>query len=313
MNDTILFNLHNDGAREIISALGLIDSDLTFDKWAPILPFGTRRLTECVGDDVVRKLDQLYRDEDTAATQLVRLAQQTIAMFTWLRVIPTLDAQHGTAGRAKHLGENETGMTAVQEFKDEDNIRHMAYEALNELVYALEQSGAEWWVQSSANKRRQQLLIRSKEEFDQYYTIGSHRLYMSLLPIILEVQRSQIEPAIGRELLPDLLARAEGMEELLDAACRPLALLTIKKAVERLPVEVLPEGIVQVQQSGMVKDRLRAEQTARQSVANNLGADAAALMTRMQDIVALMTHEEAEVLADLYLSKPLPQTKGITF
>ena len=57
------------------------------------------------------------------------LMQQAVAMFTWLKVIPTLDAQHGTAGRGKHLGENETGMTALQEFKDEENIRNLAYEA----------------------------------------------------------------------------------------------------------------------------------------------------------------------------------------
>jgi hypothetical protein len=36
-----------------------------------------------------------------------------------------------------------------------------------------------------------------------------------------------------------------------------LALLTMQKAVERLPVEVLPDGVVQVQQVGTVKERLR--------------------------------------------------------
>ena len=36
------------------------------------------------------------------------IRDRAVAMFTWLKVIPTLDAQHGTAGRGKHLGENET-------------------------------------------------------------------------------------------------------------------------------------------------------------------------------------------------------------
>ncbi|MCF0183406.1 MAG: hypothetical protein HUK01_03620 [Bacteroidaceae bacterium] len=313
MNDIRLFNALDNGAQEIIKVLGLIDADVDWSKWSPILPLGMRKLIECVGNDVVDKIDELYRNDDGEAAEIVRLAQQSVAMFTWLRIIPTLEAQHGTAGRGKHLGENEKGLSAVQEFKDEDNIRHMAYEAMDELVYALEAMGAEWWTASEANKRRKGLLIRDKETFDLYYSLGSHRLFVTLLPIIREVQSASIEPIVGKELMKELLGGAEGMEQLNEAACRPLALLTMKKAVERLPVEVLPEGIVQVQQSGMVKDKLKAEQSARQSVANNLGADAAMLTQRLQDIVALMTHEEAEVLADLYLSKPLPQSKGITF
>ena len=72
---------------------------------------------------------------------------------------------------------------------------------------------------------------------------------------------------------------------MLEYVRRPLALLTIKKAVERLPVEVLPNGIVQVQQSTTVRDKLRAEKEARQSVANSLEKDAAAYLDILQDIV----------------------------
>lgn len=78
--------------------------------------------------------------------------------------------------------------------------------------------------------------------------------------MIREVQDGQIIPVITRNRYNKLIEGDTVLtEKLLEYVRRPLALLTIKKAVERLPVEVLPNGIVQVQQSTTVRDKLRAE------------------------------------------------------
>ena len=192
------------------------------------------------------------------------LMQQAVAMFTWLKVIPTLDAQHGTAGRGKHLGENETGMTALQEFKDEENIRNLAYEAVDALVELMDREKFDFWMNGIKKKAINRLLIQNKETFDEYYNIGSHRLFLVLIPMIREVQDGQIIPVITRNRYNKLIEGDTVLtENLLEYVRRPLALLTIKKAVERLPVEVLPNGIVQVQQSTTVRDKLRAEKEAR--------------------------------------------------
>lgn len=141
---TKLFNKGGDGAGEIVRVLGLIDDDLDFTKWEPILPLGIRDLQAIIGAEPIDAVDKYYREDHVDGTEsdgmaeTLRLMQQAVAMFTWLKVIPTLDAQHGTAGRGKHLGENETGMTALQEFKDEENIRNLAYEAVDALVELLE-------------------------------------------------------------------------------------------------------------------------------------------------------------------------------
>jgi hypothetical protein len=42
-------------------------------------------------------------------TRLLGMVQQSVALFTWLKIIPTLDAQHGNTGRQKRLGEHEKG------------------------------------------------------------------------------------------------------------------------------------------------------------------------------------------------------------
>lgn len=100
-------------------------------------------------------------------------------------------------------------------------------------------------------------------------------------------------------------------EKLLEYVRRPLALLTIKKAVERLPVEVLPSGIVQVQQSTTVRDKLRAEKEARQSVAKSLEQDAAAYLDVLQDIIRELDAQSETV--DYHIPGVTVQSKGITF
>ena len=310
----MLFNKDNHGAAEIVAVLGLIDDRLPFDKWAPIIPLGLRDLKAIIGGDVLAAIDALYRAAEppsAAMAEVVRLAQQAAAMFTWLRVIPTLEAQHGNSGRNKRLGENEHGLSSIQEFKDEENIRNMAYEAVDALVELLDTTNPDFWQASQKRKGLDALLIRTKEAFDEYYRIGSHRLFLTLIPMIREVQQGDIIPIITSQRYHDLLEGDNETETLLgDAARRPLALLTMKKAVERLPVEVLPTGIVQVQQSTTVRDKLRAEKSAREAVARSLGDDAAAMLQQLSDIIASLDDTKDY---EPYVPGVTLQSKGITF
>lgn len=300
-----------------MAAIGVISKDITFEKWAPALPLGTRNLAAIVGRDVVNELDSLYRKAEPSGEEVlaISLAQQAVAMFTWLKILAPLDAQHGNAGRGKTLGENQHGMTALQEWEDKESIRAMAYEATDALIEVLDTNEWDWWLTSAKCQQRAGLLLPSKEVFDEYYTIGSHRLFLTLLPMIAEVQAGDIAPIVTSAHMDQLLS-GDGLEagvrtKLLELARRPLALLTMKKAVERLPVEVLPEGIVQVQQQATVKQKLRAEKSAREAVAASLGADAERYLQLLQDAVSALDSDEGEV--DYYLSGPTVQSKGITY
>ena len=313
-----LFDKDGHGREELVNAIGVISNDITFDKWAPALPLGTRQLAAIVGRDVVSKLDELYRNAGapTGLEELaVRFSQQAIAMFTWLKILAPLDAQHGNAGRGKTLGENQHGTTALQERADEESIRAMAYEATDALIEVLDTNEWPWWTDSVKCRQRAGLLLPSKEVFDEYYMIGSHRLFLTLLPMIAEVQAGDIAPIVTSAHMTQLLS-GDGLDDevrvrLLDLARRPLAWLTMKKAVERLPVEVLPEGIVQVQQQATVKQKLKAEKSAREAVAASLGADAERYLQLLQDAVSALDSDEGEV--DYYLSGPTIQSKGITY
>lgn len=312
-----LFNRDGDGEREIVSAVGLISNCVSFDKWEPLLPLGVREVEAIVGPEPVEALSRYYLehgdlagDGDTMADAL-RFLRQAVAMFTWLRVIPTLDAQHDGNGRSRRLGENERGLSALQEFKDEQNILRMAYEAVDALIEVMDRGAFTFWTGSRRWRQREGLLVRSKEEFDEFYRIGSHRLFVTLLPVMREVQSAEIAPVLGRHLgaLLDGSAAAP-VSALADRARRALVLLTMKKAVERLPVEVIPEGVVQVQQSQPVKSRLRAEQSARTAVAASLGDDARRILEALQAEVAAI---EGGAAADDYITGPIVHSKGLSF
>lgn len=311
-----LFNRHGDGGTEIVTAIGLISNDVDFSKWEPVLPLGIRDVTAIIGPEPVQALAEFYDgdfvDGDTAMPEALAHLQQAVALFTWLKIIPTLDAQHDGTGRQRRLGENEKGLTALQEFKDERNILQMAYEAVDALIEVMDREEFEFWTESRKYRLRKGLLIQSKEEFDEYYTIGSHRLFVTLLPIIREVQGAQVAPVLGR-YMPQLLAyEDQDITDLLrEPACRAVALLTMQKAIERLPVEVIPEGVVQIQQSQPVNSRLKAEQAARAAVAKSLGTDADRYIQTLQDMVAQL--DAKDNTPDPSMTGPIVHSKGMTF
>lgn len=319
---TKLFNRDGLGSEELVNVLGLIDRDLEFTKWEPILPLATKELVSIIGPEPVAALDAYYRedtktqaDADKDWDEALRLAQQAIAMFAWIKVIPTLDAQHSTAGRGKHLGENEHGMTAVQEFKDEENIRSMAYQAVDALVAEMEEKAFSWWTTSKKHQQLQTLLIRDKDTFDEFFVIGSHRLFLTLIPMIREVQDAYLVPILGYQRMSALLDGTSDLPaNILPMVQRPLALLAMKRAVERLPIEVLPDGIVQVQQVGMVRDRMKAEQQARNSVAQNLSKDAEEFLNILTNAIQTIDAEAKRIdEPDYYVPQATVQKSGITF
>lgn len=315
-----LFNIQADGSSEITAAIGLISNDVDFSKWEPVLPLGIREVTAIIGPEPVKALADFYagntepgEDGSPDKAAALKYLQQAVALFTWLKIIPTLDAQHDSTGRSRRLGENEKGLTALQEFKDEQNILRLAYEATDALIEIMDRAAFPFWIESRKYNLRRGLLIQSKEEFDEYYNIGSHRLFVTLLPIIREVQGAQVAPVLGRKYLNILLSGedSEISDLLKEPAARAVALLTMQKAIERLPVEVIPEGVVQIQQSQPVNSRLRAEQSARAAVAASLGADAKKYIENIQDTVAQLDAEGET--PDHSMPGPIVHSKGMSF
>ncbi len=320
---TRLFNRDGAGEEEIRELLGVISSGVSFDKWEPLLPFGVRDVAAIVGRSPIIDLALIYNEEDEnkreeafdlteGLEEALFYLRQAVALFTWLKIIPTLDAQHDENGRSRRLGENEKGLTALQEWKDEQNILRLAYEAVDALIETMTVNRHYYWIDSPKYSIRKNLLVRTKEEFDEYYNIGSHRLFVTLLPMIREIQGGSVAPVVGGERMSLLLAGDSFLESLLgETARRALVLLTMEKAVRRLPVEVMPEGVVQLQISQPVSSRLKADKDARQAVADSLAADGKLALERLASLVASL--EEGENRQLRAVGGPIIHSKGITF
>lgn len=180
----MIFDRNGEGRQELVAALGMISDSLDYSKWKPVLPLAARQLTCIIGADVFSEIVDLYRtdDLDPEKEELVFMAQRAVAYFAWVKVVPTLDAQHGGSGRQKKLGENEKGLTALQEYKDEMNILNLAYESVDALVGFLEEKQFDFWEKSRAKRQMDGLLIRTKDEFDEFYHIGSHVCFSYWFP-----------------------------------------------------------------------------------------------------------------------------------
>lgn len=318
MRKITLFNKDGNGADELSGSIGLIGHGISFETWEPLLPLGIRDVAGIIGWEPIEKLAEFYANDcrpdegdfPASCTIPLQYLQQAVAYFTWIKIIPTLDAGHDINGRSKRLGENERGMTALQEFKDEENVKRLAYEYVDLLVESLDKGVYEWWTKSERYRLREGLLVRNKETFDMYYMTGSHRLFVTLLPIMREVQGVSIAPVLGEYLGKLLANNKEIVSKLYDPAARALVLLTMKKAIERLPVEVIPEGIVQVQQSQPIKQRLKAEKEAREAVALCLGNDGEKQLERL---AALISELEANDDLDGTVMGPIVHSKGLTY
>lgn len=317
-----LFDRDGDGAAEIVDCIGVISNGISFERWRPLLPFGIRDVSAIIGRNVVIELSGIYNlpegeDRDICMSiegmpEVIFYLQQAVALFTWLKIIPTLDAQHDETGRSKRLGENEKGLTALQEWKDEQNILRLAYEAVDALIETMTINRHQYWLDSSKYGIRRKLLIRNKETFDEYYNTGSHRLFVTLLPMIREIQHSKVAPVIGKERLAQLLEGDPQLDDLLgESARRAVVLLTMEKAIRRLPVEVLPEGVVQVQMTQPVSARLKADQAARQSVADTLAIDGQLELDRLSMVINSL--DKSDYYQSPYIGGPIIHSKGFTF
>lgn len=88
----LIFDKDSNGTQELVDALGLIDARTDFSKWKPYIPLSIRRLTAIIGQEVYDKVLDFYQsasvDPDGKLTRLLGMVQQSVALFTWLKIIP---------------------------------------------------------------------------------------------------------------------------------------------------------------------------------------------------------------------------------
>lgn len=323
----MLFNKQYDGGKELRELLGFIDANTNFDKWLTWINLSVRQITDLTGTEIYKQAEIYYlKDEygldlEDKEYLLVKKFQLTNALFAYVKMIPSLDAGHGNDGRKKGIGENEKELTALEQYKDEANILNLAYEALEDLLNYMEEQKFEAWEKAPVKNMLKSLVITKLSEFNEYFSLGSSRMFFTMLPMIREVQEMKVVPAVTRVRMTALLEAMKAAEptdeqkvllEMLPLVRRPLVLASLALAIKRLPVEILPDGIVQTQIIGSIREKRIASKEATRAVIDSLTDDANAAFSLLQDYIAGL---EGNNLTERYIAPPTQKdgVKGFLF
>lgn len=265
----MLFNKTGKGADEIKGLIGWIYKANSFANLKTYLEIAKRQVVAITGIDVYNLALAHYTSSNyesspttpayTLMNTLVHSFQLPIALIAYRKYAPGVDLQHSEQGRTITVTEQQKPAFEWMLDRDNANIMELANDAIDILLEFLDaQRGSTVttigtvWGSSLAYADINSLMMNSAVEFDRVYPINaSRRLYITMLPFIREVEQSHIRAIVGAARYDEIIEKMRDTDleatdsRILELARVAIALLSMSKALKRLSVEVLPDGIAQ--------------------------------------------------------------------
>ena len=294
----MIFNKNNNGAQELRELTGNYYANNDFNKIKSDIRSASYYLTKVIGDDVyVRAIDAYQKNEESGTGEgqiadvpkFIELVQRPIAIMATLQMYRKNDVSHEDSGRKVVVTSDGTDKIPWEWQLDRDDAIHMEeyYQAVEQLIDYLNKTQLKEWMESEQKKLADTLLIRSGREFDKYFPIqSSERMYLLMVGLIREVQMRYIRPAYGTEKWAELLAdRSTPENEVRFAACKATALLSMSLALLRMPLQLIPGGVVRsyMSENGM-RESLPASLDDVKRLASWLEQDAKDWIVQMKDL-----------------------------
>lgn len=294
----MIFDIQRTGAEELRDLTGNYYANNDFGKIRSDIKVATHNLCRIVGDGVYERALAAYRDGEEAGTgegqiadvqTFIELVQRPIAIMATLQMYRKNDVSHEDSGRKVTVTSDGTDKIPWEWQLDRDDAIHMEeyYQAVEQLIDYLNQTELKEWMESEPKKLADTLLIRSGREFDKYFPIqSSERMYLLLVGFIREVQIRYIRPAYGAEKWDALLKeRATPESEVRFSACKATALLSMSLALLRMPLQLIPGGVVRtyMSENGM-RESLPASVDDVKRLASWLEQDAKDWIVQMKDL-----------------------------
>ena len=294
----MIFNKNNNGAQELRDLTGNYYANNDFNKIKSDIKSASYYLTKVIGDDVyVRAIDAYQKNEESGTGEgqiadvpkFIELVQRPIAIMATLQMYRKNDVSHEDSGRKVVVTSDGTDKIPWEWQLDRDDAIHMEeyYQAVEQLIDYLNKTQLKEWMESEQKKLADTLLIRSGREFDKYFPIqSSERMYLLMVGFIREVQMRYIRPSYGTEKWAELLAdRSTPENEVRFAACKATALLSMSLALLRMPLQLIPGGVVRsyMSENGM-RESLPASLDDVKRLASWLEQDAKDWIVQMKDL-----------------------------
>ena len=244
-------NLLIESAEQLRALTGNYYANNDFTKVEGEIEQAADELGKLVGVAIVAKAEQAEEGD-----RLRTLVQRPVAILACLRLYQKNDLSHEDDGR-KFKVSTDGGDKLPWEWQlDRDDAIQMEsyYRAVDSLIDYLNAEQPEEWTSSRLYKSLQGLIVRNAEDFDRYFPIQrSGRTFLLLAPFIREAQVMTVQDAYGPGWT-DLLQEDTAEESTAHyAAAMATCLLAMSTALTRLPLKVLPCGVVRgyLAESGM--------------------------------------------------------------
>ena len=244
----------------------------------------TDELGRLIGQALITKAEQAEEGD-----RLRTLVQRPVAILACLRLYQKNDLSHEDDGR-KFKVSTDGGDKLPWEWQlDRDDALQMEayYRAVDALVDYLDTEQPEEWTGSRLCRETRSLIVRNAVEMDRYFPIQrSGRTYLLLVPFLREAQLMTVQDAYGAgwaELLAEDPDAEDGESAAHYAASMAVCLLAMATALRRLPLKLLPCGVVRgyLAESGM-RESEPATLDDVQRAADWMRADAARWVDKMK-------------------------------
>lgn len=269
----LLFDKNNNGADELRELTGSYYQSNDFARIKNDVVLQTEAIAELIGPGVYGLAADHYHDvpvttelsgvpdeEAAMLNELVHHIQLPIAYYSVLEFNKSNIVSHEDTGRKIKI-DNQNEKMPWEWMYDRDDDAHLskANKAVDRLIKYLDKTALQQWQDSDAQKATRQLFISNAKDFSRIYDIEESGLfYHRVKPMIAEIQRTKIRPALGQNLYDTLLAYYQtlnkasfvnntevDLDSLLAFVQTAVPMLTMSLAVDRLPLRFLPYGIVQ--------------------------------------------------------------------
>lgn len=294
----MIFDKNNNGAEELRGLTGNYYANNEFGKIKSDIKVAAYNLCRIVSDAVYQRALAAYKNNEQSGTEegkiadvqkFIELVQRPIAIMATLQMYRKNDVSHEDSGRKVVVTSDGTDKIPWEWQLDRDDAIHMEeyYQAVEQLIDYLNKTKLKEWMDSEQKKLADTLIIRSGREFDKYFPIqSSERMYLLMVGFIREVQIRYIRPAYGIEKWEELLEeRSTPESEVHFSACKATALLSMSLAMLRMPLQLIPGGIVRnyMSENGM-RESLPASMDDVRRLSSWLEQDAKDWIVQMKDL-----------------------------
>ena len=232
-----LFNINNDGSKEIEILTGQWYASSPFHLIASEIRFATAEITKLVGSEVMEAAQTAY--DDFSDMELVDAVRMPVACLAIMRHAALTSVSHESTGRKVKIDDNERSPFEWQIDRDDRAMRERYYRALDAMYSYLEEHDVEAWTSSSRKALLEESIVKNLAQFEAVYPIdGSYYVYYMLQPLVIERQRALIEPFVGNKW--EEIAAGTASDDIMRLARRAAILSAVATAGTRWTLEVFP-------------------------------------------------------------------------